>query len=97
MIAAVHATPGQVDHDVGPVEVGRPIADRLGIPAGHLPGSGPRVTAEDDDLMAVRVEGAGEHCPDLPAPPRDNDLHTPASARPLAEPAEARTVKGSAA
>src|SRR5262249_30448741 len=64
-VAAVDAAPGEIDDDVRAVEIPRPGAEVPGVPGDHTPGGFLRCSAENDDVMSVRMQGAGEDSADL--------------------------------
>src|SRR5262249_43800899 len=75
MIAAINASPGQVDDGIGAVDFRRPSGDRRAVPVDYPPGSLSRVAAEHDHLMAVSHEGTCQYRADLPGSAWYHDLH----------------------
>src|SRR5437879_2693416 len=75
MIPAIHASPGQVDHRVRPVEFRLPRTCRFAVPPDHPPRRLCRIAAEHDNFMAVGDEGPRKQPSDLSAASRDYDFH----------------------
>ena len=74
-VAAIDAPTGQVDDDVGAVDLMQPAPGRPAIPRHHAPWRSAQTPAQDDDLVALAVKSAREHRSDLSGPARNDDLH----------------------
>ena len=67
VVAAVHATPGQVDANVRAFQVLDPWAGVLAIPVNGLPGRGIRAAGQHGHLMAPLLKISRQRLADLPA------------------------------
>src|SRR5207244_9017487 len=74
---------GEVDNDVGAIDLARPLVDVHAVPRDDAPCRDARGPAEDDDVVAGPVERAREDRADLTRPARNDDPH---ARPPLAEP-----------
>ena len=74
-VAAVDAAAGQVDHDVGAVELGRPGAQRLAVPGDHASGGRRRPARQHDDIVAIGLERPRQQLPDLTRSTRQDETH----------------------
>ena len=74
-VAAVHAAAGQVDHDVGAVELGRPRSQRLAVPGDDASGGRRRPARQHDDIVAIGLKCPREQLPDLSRSARQHETH----------------------
>ncbi len=60
-VAAIYASPGEIDDDIRAVDAADPIAQFLPVPSHALPLGRHRVACDDSDPMPALVEMAGEY------------------------------------
>ena len=74
-VAAVDATPGEVDDDICAVQLACPGTEVPGVPGDYTPRRLLRRAAEDDDVMPVGVQRPRENGPNLAGAAGEEDFH----------------------
>src|SRR3989442_1318201 len=72
-VTAIDATPGEIDHDVRPINLLCPRSHSSAVPLNCF-GISAAITAENDDLMAVCPKSPAEIVSQLPCPTGYDDL-----------------------
>jgi len=75
VVSAIDTASGQIDHNVGPIDLALPMAEGRAIPGNDAPWANVGTTAQDDHVVAVSVKCAGKNGSDLSGSPRNDDLH----------------------
>src|SRR5262249_62253367 len=71
VVAAVDASPGEIDRHIGSLEFRRPFFQSLGVPFHNAPRCRLRISTQNNHLIPALMKRSREDCPDLTRPAWD--------------------------